>query len=389
MLFTGDFSSTDLTMGGSLLVDNPMIEVYRTAGDVPGTIPNPAPAPPAASLLVDRDTGAVTLTNLTGSTSEITSYTITSEASGMDVAEWLSIADNADADSGMGFDPTNVWNVTSSEANLLSEESSNSSSGGDLAAAGVYELGPVWLKTPFEDLAFSFTLADGTTGGGAVRFTGNGGTAYVRSDLNGDGTIDAADWELFYPNTLTDLSDLGLAEAYLKGDLDEDLDNDFNDFRLFKSDFIALNGQAAWNGLVPEPGSCALLILGLVGMSCLRSRRWRNAGPAIVCLALLCCLGTSPDVQAGTTVFDLGSVDDTGCCGVYNRVTFTGQIEPGDPTPIRLTCQPLSGLPAMLGPSVSYRRCHAFLVERAGLEQWCVSVNRTPPRNRSFTVPVF
>ena len=350
VLFTGDFDSTDLTMGGALLIDNPMLEVYRTTADVPGTIPNPAPATPAASLLVDRDTGAVTLTNLTGSTSEITSYTITSEASGMDVAEWVSIADNADADSGMGFDPTNVWNVTSSEANLLSEESSNPSSGGDLAAAGVYELGPVWLKTPFEDLAFSFTLADGSSGGGAVRFTGNGGLSYVRSDLNADGVIDAADWELFYPNTLADLSDLGLAEAYLKGDLDEDLDNDFTDFRIFKDDFIAANGQAAWNALVPEPETFGLLVLGLIGIGSLRSRRCRVAGPTMVCLALLFCLGTTQVGLAGVSVFDLGSVDDTGCCGIYNRVIFTGQIEPGDPTPIRLDAPTSSGPSGDVGP---------------------------------------
>ncbi len=327
-----------------------MLEVYRTMADVPGTIPNPAPAPPAASLLVDRDTGTVTITNLTGSTSEITSYTITSDASGLDVAAWVSIADNADADNGGSFDSTNVWNVTSAESNLLSEESSSSTSGGDLAAAGVLDLGEVWLKTPFEDLTFSFTLADGSTGGGAVRFTGNGGLSYVRSDLNADGVIDAADWELFYPNTLTDLSGLGLAEAYLKGDLDEDLDNDFTDFRIFKDDFIAANGQAAWNALVPEPGTFGLLLLGLFGIGSLRNRRWRVAGPAAVGLALLSCLATSPNALAGVTVFDLGSVDDTGCCGVYNRVTFTGEIEPGDPTPIRLDAPTSAGPSGDVGP---------------------------------------
>ena len=38
-----------LKVVGTLLVDNPMLEVYRTAADVPGTIPNPEPGPVTVS----------------------------------------------------------------------------------------------------------------------------------------------------------------------------------------------------------------------------------------------------------------------------------------------------------------------------------------------------
>ncbi len=297
VLFTGDFAGTDLTNGGSLLVDNPMLEVYRSTGDVPGTIPNPTPATPAASLLVNRETGQMTLTNLTSSTSELVSYAITSVAGGLDGSEWLSIADNYDQDNG-DFDPNNVWNVVNTTSGELSEASSSTTSGGDLTPGFTLDLGPAWQRTPFEDLTFSFTLADGTTGGGAVRFTGNGGVPFARSDLNADGTINALDWELFYPNTLADLNSLSTAEAYLRGDLDGDNDNDFQDFRIFKSDFIVVNGQSAWNALVPEPSSWTLLVAGLAALSCVR-RRARPMNQRAICGQEN--QGLDPTDVAGTT----------------------------------------------------------------------------------------
>ena len=87
------------------------------------------------------------------------------------------------------------------------------------------------------------------------------GTAAKRSDLNGDGLVNASDWNVFLPNSFTSFPGDTVVTAYLKGDLDGDKDNDYGDFKLFKSDYIAANGAAAFAALehaVPEPSSLAL-----------------------------------------------------------------------------------------------------------------------------------
>lgn len=75
------------------------------------------------------------------------------------------------------------------------------------------------------------------------------------SDLDMDGAVTAADWALFLASAYTDLRGYTPAQKFLHGDLDRDDDNDVNDFRIFKSDFIAANGAAAFEALfaVPEP----------------------------------------------------------------------------------------------------------------------------------------
>ena len=42
-MYWSEFEDTDLTNGGSVLIDQPMLEVYRTEADMPGLIPNPHP----------------------------------------------------------------------------------------------------------------------------------------------------------------------------------------------------------------------------------------------------------------------------------------------------------------------------------------------------------
>jgi PEP-CTERM motif len=87
--------------------------------------------------------------------------------------------------------------------------------------------------------------------------------------------VNEADWTLFLPNSFTTFPSETTVGGYLKGDFDGDKDNDYADFLLFKTDFIAANGAAAFTqliGAVPEPSSLALAALA-VTMVGVRFRR--------------------------------------------------------------------------------------------------------------------
>jgi hypothetical protein len=217
--------------------------------------PDPAPLP---VLTIDRDTGAVSVANQSGGNIQLKGYSITSAAGALNPSTWTSIdADNT-------FDPNGTWTAQSTTSTNLAESvTSGTLDGGTLAPASSRGIGTPWLKTPFQDVVFGFTLGDDSTGFGAVQYTG---TALARSDLNGDASIDVADWSLFLPHSFTSFPAETAVGAYRKGDLDGDKDNDYADFQLFKSDFNAFNGAGAFEALiggVPEPTSLALAVLAL------------------------------------------------------------------------------------------------------------------------------
>ena len=229
-----------------------------TAGEVTtsfNTGPDPSPSP---TLLVDRDTGMVSVANQTPGSIQLKGYSIMSAAGGLDPAMWVSI------DAGNTFDPNGTWTAQSSTSTNLAESVTGGTlDGGSLAASASRAIGTPWRQTPFEDLVFSYTLGDDTTGLGVVQFSG---TPLERSDLNGDGQVNAADWAIFVVNAYTNISGETAVGAYLKGDLDGDIDNDYADFLLFKGDFVAANGAAAFaalTGQVPEPSSAVLVMLAL------------------------------------------------------------------------------------------------------------------------------
>ena len=85
-----------------------------------------------------------------------------------------------------------------------------------------------------------------------MEYTGNDGLPIGRSDFNGDGTVNAADWAMFVPNAYTNISGETRVGAFRKGDTDGDFDNDLRDYQNFKRDFMALNGAAAFAAL-PAP----------------------------------------------------------------------------------------------------------------------------------------
>jgi hypothetical protein len=226
--------------------------------------PEPSPLP---VLVVNRDTGAISLANQTAGNIQLKGYTISSAAGALNPATWTSVdADNT-------FDNNGTWTASSSTNLQLAESVTGGTlDGGSLGAGASRGVGTPWVKTPVEDVTFGFTLGDNSTGTGLVQYTG---TAAIRSDLNGDGAITPADWAVFVPNSSTAFAADPAAVAYRKGDLDGDRDNDFSDFRLFKADFIAANGEPAFAtlvGAVPEPAGVTMLLAALLALAAARRR---------------------------------------------------------------------------------------------------------------------
>ena len=147
--------------------------------------------------------------------------------------------------------------------------------GGTIAGGASKSIGSAWLRTPLAtDLQFTYTLNGGITGTGIIEYTG---AVPKRSDLNGDGAINAADWAIFVTNNGKNFTGDSTVAAYLKGDLNGDFVSDYSDYQLFKTDFIASNGAGSFSALtgVPEPGAVPMALLAALGAICFRRRQGR------------------------------------------------------------------------------------------------------------------
>jgi hypothetical protein len=181
----------------------------------------------------------------------------------------------------MSFDPEGIWSINSSTANQLAE--TEFGNGGQLGTGGTatsLQLGldDAWTLSRFEDLVVSITrlLPDNVTTetiGVPVKYLNGLGQAAARSDLNFDGTVDAADWSLFYPNYLKNLSALTVAQAANLGDLNGNKTNDYTDFLLFRGDFDAANGAGAFAAMIAAPEPSSVLMGLLAGCAAMGARR--------------------------------------------------------------------------------------------------------------------
>jgi len=123
-----------------------------------------------------------------------------------------------------------------------------------------------------------------------------------RSDLNNDGTVSGADWDVFKLYNLTDMSGLTAAERAARGDLTGDGVNNFADFRLFQADFNLVHGDgafAAFLASVPEPAGGALFAVAAVWIGNNRRKtRSRVSRPALSLLmiggAMMAAFQTEP-----------------------------------------------------------------------------------------------
>jgi hypothetical protein len=239
---------------------------------------------PTLSISVDRNSGTMTLSNLTTSAVNIKSYSITSAFEALDPAnaKWKSIAENYDAGNPgpNQVDATHNWTeLTAATARGdLSEAELESATGASLPAGRVVNLGNAgtWISNPDEDLAFYY-ISGTQLVRGIVTYTGNSGAPLAVGDLDANGSITSADWIILRNHQHTNLSSLSLAEAYRFGDLDGDKLNNHADFVLFKQAYNAAHGAGAFELMlasIPEPSSAFLVIAAgaFVLTSCRRGR---------------------------------------------------------------------------------------------------------------------
>lgn len=227
-------------------------------------------------LEVNRSTGEAIFRNDLSSQSIVT-YTVTSASGSISPTGWRPVANFGDADSGGSIDANDIWIVDSMISTQIGETDPIGGGGPDdgFQVGNPANLGNLFAKSPYQDLVVSATVYDGITETTLNVPVVYSGTAIGRSDFNGDGVLTAADYTILLSNHLQTLSGVTSYETYKLGDVDGDLDNDFNDFRLFKNDYIAANGAAAFAALaaIPEPTTAVLAALALAGIGGIRVRR--------------------------------------------------------------------------------------------------------------------
>jgi hypothetical protein len=236
-------------------------EIFRVSPVLSNTI----------AVEVNRDSGAITITNTTGAPIAFSSLTITSASGAISPLSLTPITGHYDATGNGEIDPNNAWTITSPGGShtLFSEMTTGDAgaiSGGEQI---VYSPGSGWIRSPKEDLFASLLLGSGSVLNATVSYTGNGNQPFSRGDLDFNGSVNLADWSIFIANAFTNLSGLSPAQSYAHGDLDGDGDNDRADFLLFKSDFDAVNGAGSLDAAlvgVPEPSSISVLVAGVIAL---------------------------------------------------------------------------------------------------------------------------
>lgn len=231
---------------------------------------------------INRETGAMTLKNASGSPLDFTSYTLSSGAGTLAPAQLTPITGHYDSTGDESVDNNNPWQITSPAGSHTLFKEMTTGDPGTLAANSQFVLSPSggWIPSPTEDIFLSVLLSDSSIVNATVTYTGNGGHPFARGDLDFNGTVDADDWAKFLEHSYASLTPgLSPAQSYALGDFDGDNDSDFDDFRSFKSAFDAANGMGAFEAMaggVPEPRAKILTVIAVVAFLA-AGRAWRAA----------------------------------------------------------------------------------------------------------------
>jgi hypothetical protein len=251
------------------------------------------------SLVIDRQTGAMTLDNPAGGEPlALLGYSITSEFGALDQSDWVTIAGNYDAAGDGSIDPDDAWTIltASGSSGDLSEAELVGGDGGAIAPGTQLDFGEVWLPAPTEDVRIELLSQTGAQVRMGVQYTGD---PIANGDLNADGAIDVNDWVAFLVGLNDDVPGISPAAAYQRGDLvNNDLVTDHADFLEFQQLYDAANGAGSFAAMVasvPEPTSGCMMMIGIfvVGLGFVRRRVSRPARRMSVLLILATGLGIS------------------------------------------------------------------------------------------------
>ncbi len=113
--------------------------------------------------------------------------------------------------------------------------------------------------------------------GGRIHRVSFGDPPSVLGDMDGDGEVTSADWQLFKPTYRMEFPGSTPDETFTQGDFDGNLVVDVLDFQLFKTAFDNAQGAGAFSQLlqVPEPSSTCMLT-GILTQAYLCSIRHRR-----------------------------------------------------------------------------------------------------------------
>ncbi|MBN1854671.1 MAG: hypothetical protein JW829_18205, partial [Pirellulales bacterium] len=213
--------------------------------------------PISPTLLVNTDTGEITISNSTKLTWNLNYYEITSESGSLDPGAWNSLADqNLDS---IGPGAGESWvEAGGSDSEILSEFFTLGASA--LAPDEMISLGFGYNPQGAQDIKFLFAIDGGTSlREGVVEYVTGGDIA----DFNADGDVDGADflvWQIGF-GTMS-----GATRA--EGDANGDGAVNNADLSIWKSQFgmSGASAQGLTSTSVPEPGALDLIGLFMGGL---------------------------------------------------------------------------------------------------------------------------
>ena len=288
---TGDFINPGNVLGGPTTID---IDLLGTVGSQTGDririqkegqvlslaevqVFSDTDLEPFPVLEIVRQTGDATLRNKTLAGIDISGYSIRSTAGNLDPTNWLSIAENYDADSGGSVDSDDNWvELTSASSDRdISEATLGTTT---LIADGApIDLGSIWTPNPTEDdITSRLLLGDGvTTLNVDVLFVDQ---AFSAADFDQSGSVDGGDFLTWQRN----FGATGASNA--QGDANNDTNVNGLDLAIWEEQFgDPVGGAVSSLSAVPEPTTFLMVLMGVGLVLVTRPKNGIRGGVSVMC----------------------------------------------------------------------------------------------------------